>query len=182
MTAEKESHTLTVPGPVYEFLTAAARRAKTDATTILAEVVAVVSVTERTEAAPWLENMGTPAREALEELDRLLRIANPGSQLVFRPEYIGYRRFDTRKPDGVTASRTQIYASVLPRQRSVRLVLPVNPDDFLHIDGVSDLRGKGHHGIGNVAVNVLDADHACRIVEAFDSWLGPASRHPGRHS
>lgn len=164
---------LVVPAAIHEFLEAAAARSGTDTSIILAGVLGAKPLAEYPEARSYTERVSPETAGILEELDHLLRTANPGSQLVFRQQYIGYRRFDERHPTGAQASRSQIYACLLPRRAFVRMVLPVDPDDYRHVAGITDLSGKGHHGVGDAAIDIHDIETARKIVSNFDAWLGP---------
>lgn len=162
-----------VSADVREFLEAAAEYAGTDIAAILTATLGVRPLTEYPEAGPFLSRIDADARATLEELDRMLRVANPGSQIAFRQVYIGYRRDDPRRSSGPLASRSQVYASLLPRQTFVRLILPLDPVDYQHVDGIEDLRGKGRHGVGDLSINVHSPEQAREVMRIFDTWLGP---------
>jgi hypothetical protein len=128
------------------------------------------------EYAAYVRGLRVQTLEVLDLLDHLIRVANPGSQLAMRQQYVGYRRFDARQPAGAAASRSQIFASLLPRRALIRVVLPLPVDDFRDVSGVQDLRGRGHHGIGDLAVDISTVQEARELMETFHSWLGPATR------
>lgn len=167
---------LSLPAPISAFLTAASQRAGVDPAAILESTLGTRPVTSYADAQPLIAKINPEAIEVLEELDRTLRVANPGSQLVFRSGYIGYRRFDTRQPNGVKASRSQVYASILPRQTFIRVVVPLDTANHHGLKGVSDLSGKGHHGIGDMAIDLHSVEDVRAVVSALDHWLGPAPR------
>lgn len=182
MTMRPKPVTLNVPASVREFLEAASKRAGTDISAILEAILGTRPVTEFPEAKDLTGKLNTETVQVLEELDRLLRTANPGSQMVFRAEYIGYRRFDNRLPSGVKASRSQVYASLLPRKSFIRVVVPLNAADYPNVNDIIDLSKKGHHGVGDMAVDIHSVDQANAVVSALDDWLGPARTFKlGRH-
>lgn len=174
MTASpKGQPSVNVTREVKEFLLAAAQHAGTDESTILATVLGAQPITDRPDCARHLERLKPEAASVLVELDRLLRIANPGSQWVFREQYIGYRRIEGQQPSGPKSSRSQIYASLVPRRPFVRLVLPVDPGQFGHVSGLTDVRNKGHHGVGDTAVDIHTVDEAAQALRDFAVWLAP---------
>jgi hypothetical protein len=176
MTRQKTKMTaLRVSVDVATFLEAAAARSKTDISAVLEATLATRKITMYPEAAELTAKLKPEAIQVLEELDRLLRTANPGSQPVFRTGFIGYRRFDPRQPSGVTASRSQIYVSLVPRQFFVRVVLPLDARDYRHVKGITDLTGKGHHGVGTAAISVHTPTQAKTVLSGFEDWLGPVA-------
>ena len=173
MTSRPSITSVSVAPAVGEFLDAAAKRRGTDIGSILEMALGARPVTEFPEAAAFTARLDDAAIEVLAELDWLLRTANPGTQMVFRTEYIGYRRFDTRKPSGAKASRSQMYASLLPRRSFIRVVVPLAAADYPKVDGVTDLSGRGHHGVGDMAIDVHSSAQARVVTAALNDWLGP---------
>lgn len=43
------------------------------------------------------------------------------------------------------------------------------------LGGLSDLSGTGHHGIGDMAVDLDTVDDVHAVITALDNWLGPAA-------
>jgi hypothetical protein len=130
-----------------EFLRAAAERAGKTEPEVLASILGVQPLDAHPEYARYAEELPSGAQDVLLGLDWLVRIANPGCQLVFRKQFIGYRRFDRQATAG-QAARSQIFISLLPRRGLIRIVIPVDFEEFREVAGVTDLRGRGHHGAG----------------------------------
>jgi predicted transport protein len=166
--------TLAVPPEVREFLLRAAEEAGVEPAYILERALSSRPLTSYAAASSFVVNMAPEAIQVLEEIDRLLRTANPGSQLVFRAGYVGYRRFDSRQPAGVKASRSQIYASVIPRRNFVRILVPVDEPNCNESLVVRDLSGKGHHGVGDTAIDMHSVSDAGQVMSVFGDWLGPS--------
>lgn len=170
--------------------TTAAVEVASDTVTFLHEAAAVAGVTadvilrRSLGAAPlracpgyaeYVGGMDTATEAVLAELDRLLRVANPGSQFVLRKQYVGYRRFDERKPPDTKASRSQIYVSLVPRKAFIRVVLPLEVTEHRDVPRVTDLSGKGHHGVGDLALDIHTVADARALMTHFSDWLGPAA-------
>lgn len=119
-----------------------------------------------------LTGLPKPIIELLEEIDEDVRALNPGVQYVVRSEFFGYRRSEVVL-SGRAAERSQIFLSVVPGIRRIRLVLPLNPADLSGHVNVRDLSGKGHHGVGDVCVDVRDSADVQRFLSDFSDWLGP---------
>lgn len=88
---------------------------------------------------------------------------------MFRSTYLGYRRED--RPDREAGARTQVYASLVPRQRELHVVLPVDPNAYAEATNVRNIGMKGHHGIGAALVVMRSADDLSEFLIRFDSWL-----------
>ena len=115
--------------------------------------------------------MDRPTRELALRLDREVRIRNPGLHYVMRTMFVGYRR------EGGTPSaageRSQIFLSLIRHSSRLEVVLPVDPDKASAISNTQDLRGKGHHGVGNVRVLLTSAPDLDQFLSDFDDWLRP---------
>jgi len=103
------------------------------------------------------------------ELDDKVRVMNPGLHYVRRKTYVGYRR--EALVDDARAERSQVFLSVLRNSRTLELVLPLNPTPHEHMTSVRDLRGQGHHGIGDLQFTVSTAADLETFMMTFDSWL-----------
>lgn len=119
--------------------------------------------------APLVSGMEEAPKALVTRLDRELRIRNPGLHYVIRNMYVGYRR------EGTTSSplgeRSQIFASIVRSTSRVEVVLPVDPDEIGTIPNTKDLRGIGHHGIGDVRVSLRSDSDLDRFLSDFDYWL-----------
>ena len=107
------------------------------------------------------------------DLDRALRLRNPGLQYVHRKMYLGYRR--ELNSSGGGGERSQIFASVLRSSTSLDLVVPLDP--LVHGDFVltRDLSSHGHHGIGDLRCTITTSGDLDSVLERFDSWLRPGA-------
>lgn len=112
---------------------------------------------------------GTKARAL--RLDKEIRVRNPGLQYVIRSKFVGYRREGTMpSPAG---ERSQIFVSMIRNSSRLDVVLPVDPDIIDSMANAEDLRGKGHHGIGNVRVSLASDWEIDCFLSDFDYWLRP---------
>ncbi|MGK2875495.1 MAG: hypothetical protein ACSLEW_07620 [Nocardioides sp.] len=117
------------------------------------------------------ETMDDPTRTHFLRLDHEIRLRNPGLHYVMRSKFIGYRREgNSPSPSG---ERSQIFASVIRNNSKLEVVLPVNPDTVGSIDNAQDLRGKGHHGVGDVRVSLRNNSDIDRLFIDFKDWLNP---------
>lgn len=106
-------------------------------------------------------------------VDREIRVRNPGLHYVMRKMYVGYRREgNVSSPQG---ERSQIFASMIRSASRLEIVLPVDPTGVTSIPNVQDLRGKGHHGIGDVRVSLRTDSDVDRFLDDFTYWLTPAA-------
>lgn len=125
---------------------------------------------------PRFQQLFATASESSQELfaalDNRLRLANPGLHYVFRSEYLGYRREDNGSVQS-SSERSQVFVSVVPRKRGLLLVLPVDPEKYKDLPSVEVVTGRGHHGLGDVAVKVGDRNQLGAFFEAFDAWIRP---------
>jgi hypothetical protein len=70
------------------------------------------------------------------------------------------------------SERSQIFLSVLPR-KDLSVILPVDPAPYARQSGYRVLTGQGHHGVGDLQVDVSDEDALDRFFKIFREWLGP---------
>lgn len=102
-------------------------------------------------------------------LDREIRIRNPGLHYVMRSKFIGYRR------EGIARSamgeRSQIFLSLIRNSTRLEVVLPVDPERIASTPGAQDLRGRGHHGVGNARVSLSSDSEIDRFIRDFGDWL-----------
>ena len=133
---------------VEEFLRDAAALAGVEPQAILTRVFHVGDGALATIVAP----MDDLTRELAVRLDRELRIRNPGLHYVERKMFLGYRR------EGANSSpvgeRSQIFTSLIRNNTRLEVVMPVGPEMITSISYAQDLTGKGHHGVGDVRVQV----------------------------
>lgn len=105
------------------------------------------------------------------QVDREIRLRNPGLHYVVRKMYVGYRREGAMSsPQG---ERSQIFVSLIRNASRLELVLPVDPARVPSISNAQDLRGKGHHGIGDVRVSLRAESDVDRFLDDFEDWLNP---------
>ncbi|WP_338857889.1 hypothetical protein WDY80_24305 (plasmid) [Gordonia hongkongensis] len=153
---------------VHAFLQDAASHTGMSTEDILARVLHVDDGALR----PFLASMDRATSDLVRRLDRELRIRNPGLHYVMRTMYVGYRR-----EGAITArlgERSQVFASIIRSASRLEVVLPVDPDSVDSIPNAQDLRGKGHHGIGDVRVSLHNDSDIDRFLSDFDYWLRPA--------
>ncbi|MGC3954264.1 MAG: hypothetical protein QM804_08445 [Propionicimonas sp.] len=152
-----------------EFLRDAAALAGVTSDDLLAKVLHV----DDGALDPLTSGMDDTTRNLVVRLDRELRLRNPGLHYVTRKMFVGYRR------EGTTAApvgeRSQIFASIIRSTSRLEVVLPVDPDEIGSIPNATDLRGKGHHGIGEVRVSLRSILEIERFLYDFDYWLKPTS-------
>lgn len=152
---------------VQQFLNDAAAMAGTSVDDVLARVLHVGNGA----FSAAVRAMDQPTRELALQLDREIRIRNPGLHYVMRTMFVGYRR------EGVTRTRagerSQIFLSLMRHSSRLEVVLPVDPDRVAGISNAQDLRGKGHHGVGDVRVVLTSAPDLDRFLGDFDDWLHP---------
>ncbi|MEI4744321.1 hypothetical protein [Rhodococcus erythropolis] len=113
--------------------------------------------------------MDCPTKALALRLDREIRIRNPGLHYVMRSMFVGYRREGgAHSPLG---GRSQIFLSMVRHSSRLEVVLPVDPERIVSIPNAQDLRGKGHHGVGNVRVLLNSVPDIDQFLENFDDWL-----------
>lgn len=107
-----------------------------------------------------------------ENLDYAIKLRSPGFHYVRRTQYLGYRR-EALDTDGALGERSQVFVSVLiARFRSeLHVVVPVDPSPYLKLPQVIDLRGRGHHGIGELKFVIASDSDIATFTETFDDWL-----------
>jgi len=55
--------------------------------------------------------------------------------------------------------------------QTVRAILPVNPVPFANVPNARVLTGQGHHGIGDLQVDLVDDSTLAEFLRTFDFWL-----------
>jgi predicted transport protein len=162
-----------------EYLQTSAREAGITVAELLRQVLHLNPLTQEPGFEQLFGTAGSELRRLLMHLDHRLRILNPGLHYVFRSTYLGYRREGGTAATAVS-ERTQIFVSVVPRSDRLRLVLPVDPARYAGQPGCRVLSGQGHHGVGELQVDVPDEDALDRFFKTFRDWLGPPSAEPPR--
>ncbi len=157
-----------------EYLQLSAREAGISVAALLRQVLHVNPLTQEPGFQQLFGTAGSELRRLLTRLDQRLRILNPGLHYVFRSTYLGYRREGGIAGTAVS-DRTQIFASVLPRRERLCVVLPVDPARYAGQPGCRVLTGQGHHGVGDLQVDLPDEDALDRFFKTFRDWLGPPS-------
>ncbi|OLO68025.1 hypothetical protein [Actinomyces oris] len=122
--------------------------------------------------AALLGHMDDETRSLVLRLDREIRLRNPGLHYVQRKQFVGYRREGAGTPSP-TGERSQIFLSIIRNSSRLDVVLPVDPDSIVKISNAQDLRGKGHHGVGEVRVALRDDSDIDRLLKDLDAWLRP---------
>lgn len=154
---------------VDDFLDEAAAIAGVEASEVLARVLHV----DDGALLGLVSTMDDATRSLTTRLDRELRIRNPGLHYVVRKMFLGYRR------EGATSSprgeRSQIFASVLRHNSRLEVVIPVDADTIGPVRNARDLRGTGHHGVGDVRVSLSNDADITRFLKDFDYWLSPST-------
>lgn len=154
---------------VEAFLRDAAQRAGLSVDRLLAHVLHVGDGTFASVIAEMDPSIAALARR----VDREIRVRNPGLHYVMRKMYVGYRREGaTSSPQG---ERSQIFASMIRSATRLEIVLPVDPVGVASVPNVQDLRGKGHHGIGDVRISLRTDSDVDRFLHDFDDWLTPTA-------
>lgn len=121
--------------------------------------------------AAVVSSMDETTRELTLRLDREIRLRNPGLHYVVRKKFIGYRREgEMSSPMG---ERSQIFISVVRNNSRLDVVLPVDPSCVASVNNAHDLRGKGHHGVGDVRVSIRNDDDIDTFLNDFHRWLVP---------
>jgi hypothetical protein len=155
-----------------EYLQLAASEAGISVAALLRQVLHVNPLTQEPGFEQLFGTVGSELRRLLMRLDERLKILNPGLHYVFRSTYLGYRR-----EGGIAATavseRTQIFVSVVPRNDRLCVVLPVDPARYAGQPGCRVLSGQGHHGVGELQVDLPNGDALDRFFETFRDWLGP---------
>ncbi len=153
-----------------DYLDLAAKRADLEVPELLRRVLHVGTL-ERDPRFQALFGYATDETKSLVlALDLGLRLASPGLHYVFRSTYLGYRREEGR-PSTTASERSQVFVSVVPRAKTLKLVLPLPPARFQHLEGCRDVTGQGHHGVGDLEVDVRNAEGVQRFLAEFSTWL-----------
>lgn len=156
-----------------KFLEASACTTGLSVTDILDRVFRSAPLSEATDVQHLMTNVHAETLLTLDRLDRVLRLANPGSQTVVRGKFIGYRRADPRPSPTAKATRSDLFACLVPRTSLIRVVLPLQASEHADVAGARDLSGTGHHGVGDLAVDVKSPTDVDRLMADFARWLGP---------
>lgn len=106
------------------------------------------------------------------QLDRELRLRNPGLHYVERKMYLGYRRELADLRGG--GERSQVFVSVLRSSSCLDIVMPVDPSAHADMDIVRDLSTQGHHGIGDLRCRISSPADVLLVMKRFEFWLLPA--------
>jgi predicted transport protein len=157
-----------------EYLQLSAKEAGVSVAALLRQVLHVNPLTEEPGFQQLFGKADSETRRLLMRLDQRLRILNPGLHYVFRSTYLGYRREGGIAPSG-TSERTQIFVSVVPRSAQLCVVLPVEPARYADQPGCRVLTLHGHHGVGELQVDLPDEDALDRFFRTFRDWLRPPS-------
>lgn len=102
-------------------------------------------------------------------LDLSLRLRNPGLHYVRRSTYLGYRREGSSAL--ASGERSQVFASVMRHSRKLIVVMPLNPAEYEGSFKVQDLRGRGHHGVGELKCALASQGELDTFLATFDAWL-----------
>lgn len=153
-----------------KFLDSAAREANSSVDALLRKVLHIEVLTGEPEFRRLFEKTAPEILILLKALDYHLRILNPGLHYVYRGSYLGYRR-EANRPVIKDSERSQVFLSVLPRSEILRVVLPVDPQPYLKLPNCRAVTGKGHHGVGNLQVDVTNSRQLAIFLKVFDEWL-----------
>jgi predicted transport protein len=162
-----------------EYLQLSAAEAGISIAALLRQVLHVNPLSQEPRFQQLFGRVGSEVRRLLMRLDQRLRILNPGLHYVFRKTYLGYRREGDIAAAAIS-ERAQIFVSVVPRSGWLCVVLPVDPARYASQPGCRVLSGQGHHGVGELQVDVPDEDALDRFFKTFRDWLGPPSAEPPR--
>jgi hypothetical protein len=159
-----------------DFLQLAANEADVSVTDLLRRVLHVNLLAEDPRFRQLFGTADSKTRALLMNLDRRLRVLNPGLHYVYRSTYLGYRR-----EGGITKSaaseRSQIFLSLVPRIQRLQVMLPIDPAPYVNVSGCRVVTGHGHHGVGELQVDLPNEDALNRFFHTFHGWLlAPASR------
>ncbi|MFY0408702.1 hypothetical protein [Solicola sp. PLA-1-18] len=111
-------------------------------------------------------------------LDHAVRLRNPGLHYVSRSKFVGYRREGSSLT--TAGERSQIFLSVVRNKSRLEVFLPVDPDDFTNLPNAADLRGRGHHGVGDLRVSLATGTAVDQFVAHMGEWLKPEIRNQKR--
>jgi hypothetical protein len=153
-----------------EFLRCSAQEAAISVDSLLRKVLHVNPLNEDSRFQELFKVARPDTVRLLMNFDWHVRILNPGLHYVYRKMYMGYRR---EFGDVATSEseRSQIFLCVVPRAHVVRVILPINPRLFAKIPNSRRLTGQGHHGVGNLQVDLVDDSTLAEFLRTFDFWL-----------
>jgi hypothetical protein len=110
-----------------------------------------------------------------DSLDYAIRIRNPGFHYVRRSTYLGYRR-EAWASASALGERTQVFVSVVGRASVwLQVILPLAPEPYLHLPQAADLRGMGHHGVGDLRFTISKPGDVETFTKVFHAWLCQSS-------
>jgi hypothetical protein len=156
-----------------DYLQFSAREAGISVATLLREVLHIKPLTQEPAFQRLFGTVGAEVRRLLMRLDQRLRILNPGLHYVYRSTYLGYRR-EGAIAATAASERSQVFVSVVPRSDRLRVVLPVDPALYADQPGCRVLSGQGHHGVGELQVDMPDEDALDRFFITFRDWIVPS--------
>jgi predicted transport protein len=159
---------------VTKFLNVAAIEANVSVSDLLRRILHLDSLNDDPRFSRLFGSMPEATKVLLMKLDFRLRVLNPGLHYVFRSMYLGYRREDGHAGKS-SSERSQIFASIVPRHRRLRVILPVDPTAYLNLTDCRALSGQGHHGVGDLLVELADEVDLERFFTTFRGWLGDPS-------
>jgi predicted transport protein len=155
---------------VLAFLRDAAAQGRISESDLLRRVLHIGGPAEYAEFGKLFTGAGSEFVHLLTSFDYALRLRNPGLHYVFRTKYMGFRR-ETRSGFATASARSQIFACALARTQIFTVVLPLDPQSYLSYPQARDLSGTGHHGVGDLVVEIPDQVALGRFIEEFDDWL-----------
>lgn len=155
-----------------EYLQLSAGEAGISVAALLRQVLHINPLTQEPGFQQLFGTVGNEVRRGLLGLDQRLKILNPGLHYVFRSTYLGYRR-EGSIAETTVSERAQIFVSVIPRSDRLCVVLPVDPAPYAGQPGCRVLSGHGHHGVGELQVDMPDEGALDRFFNTFRDWLRP---------
>lgn len=159
-----------------EFLQLAAGQAGVSISALLRQVLHVNPLSKDPRFRQLFGTADGDTTALLLDLDRRLRILNPGLHYVYRSTYLGYRR-EGETTKSAVSERSQVFLSVVPRAKRLLVMLPVNPAPYANVSGCRAVAGHGHHGVGELQVDLPNEDALNRFFDTFRGWLlAPAAR------
>lgn len=158
-------------GELEEFLQLAADEAGVSISALLRQVLHVNPLLEDPRFRQLFGVANGKTTALLVKLDYRLRLLNPGLHYVYRTTYLGYRR-EAGTTEFRGSDRSQIFLCIVPRAQRLQVILPVNPVHYVNVTGCRALTGQGHHGVGELQVNLPNDDALNRFFDTFRSWLG----------
>ena len=156
--------------PVDEFLREAARLSSTTTTAVLAAVLHL-DVDNDARFAALLPGTDDSVKSLFTLLDRQIRLRNPGLHYVERKMYLAYRR--ERETEPGAGERSQIFLTIPRAPKVLEVLLPIDPDRHDGFPLARSLKGKGHHGIGDLSCRLTTESDVELFLKRFDFWLRP---------